>query len=223
VEKIRTVSDTKREFYTYHTRPINSIYRAVVDELITEMHLLSVNLDFKPDPLYYLGVVTAYEQFMAGYTPIEHKNSIFNALCKAVGGDPETYRQQAEALVNFARNHPAAEVINWLASPTPEEGVAELADSIKAIASQDNFKYSRLFAIGLYTLIIENDSELLKDDKKREETFQQVSKSLNLPLEKMKKDLDLYRSNLEKMTQKLNVLEETLEASRKKTEKSSTN
>jgi len=41
VNNVRTVSDTKRAFYTLHTRPINTIYRRVVEELIVEMHLLS--------------------------------------------------------------------------------------------------------------------------------------------------------------------------------------
>ncbi|MFM6586777.1 MAG: photosystem II biogenesis protein Psp29, partial [Microcystis panniformis] len=33
MDKIRTVSDSKRDFYTRHTRPINSVYRRVVEEL----------------------------------------------------------------------------------------------------------------------------------------------------------------------------------------------
>jgi photosystem II biogenesis protein Psp29 len=220
VQNTRTVSDTKRDFYTYHTRPINSIYRRVVEELMVEMHLLSVNVDFKPDPLYYLGVVTTFNQFMSGYTPTEHQESIFNALCKSVGGDPQYYLQQAESLLNFARNHSTSDLISWLSSPIPQDGVTELVEPIQNISTNKNFKYSRLFAIGLYTLIIASDSELLEDDKKREEILTQVTQSLNLPLEKMQKDLDLYRSNLEKMTQMLSVLEETLEASRKKKENS---
>ncbi|MFM8003381.1 MAG: photosystem II biogenesis protein Psp29, partial [Dolichospermum sp.] len=49
VNNVRTVSDTKKTFYTLHTRPINTIYRRVVEELMVEMHLLSVNVDFSYD------------------------------------------------------------------------------------------------------------------------------------------------------------------------------
>ncbi|NJR65127.1 MAG: photosystem II biogenesis protein Psp29, partial [Leptolyngbyaceae cyanobacterium CRU_2_3] len=95
---VRTVSDTKRAFYTLHTRPINSIYRRVVDELMVEMHLLSVNADFSYNPIYRLGVVTAFDRFMQGYRPEEDINSIFNALCQALQEDPQQYRQEAEQI-----------------------------------------------------------------------------------------------------------------------------
>ncbi|MFM6220517.1 MAG: photosystem II biogenesis protein Psp29, partial [Dolichospermum sp.] len=57
MNNVRTVSDTKKTFYTLHTRPINTIYRRVVEELMVEMHLLSVNVDFSYDAIYALGVV----------------------------------------------------------------------------------------------------------------------------------------------------------------------
>ncbi|HAX86545.1 MAG TPA: photosystem II biogenesis protein Psp29, partial [Cyanobacteria bacterium UBA11370] len=66
MNNVRTVSDTKRDFYNCHTRPINSIYRRVVEELMVEMHLLSVNVDFRYDPIYALGVVTSFNRFMQG-------------------------------------------------------------------------------------------------------------------------------------------------------------
>ena len=59
VDSVRTVSDTKREFYALHTRPIDSVYRRVIEELLVEMHLLSVNHDFQYDAVYALGVVSA--------------------------------------------------------------------------------------------------------------------------------------------------------------------
>ena len=96
MDKIRTVSDTRRAFYHYHTRPINSIYRQVVQELMVEMHLLSVHVNFKQDPIYCVGVSESFDQFMTGYKPEEDKSSIFNALCKAVEANPDDYRYQSE-------------------------------------------------------------------------------------------------------------------------------
>lgn len=216
MENIPTVSDTKRKFYQYHTHPINSIYRRVVEELIVEMHLLSVNANFKPDPFYYLGVLTTFEKFMEGYKPDQDKESIFNAICKSVDGNPQEYRQQGEALLALGKKKSAEDLINWLSSPTPEDSAENVYNALKDISEEGKFKYSRLFAIGLYTVINETDPEYIKEKEKRQEILKQLSDSMNLPLEKMQKDLDLYRSNLEKMTQMLAVLEETLEASRKK-------
>ena len=65
---------------------------------MVEMHLLSVNVDFVYNSLYALGVVTSFDRFMMGYEPEGDKESIFSAICKAVGGDAQQYRQDADAL-----------------------------------------------------------------------------------------------------------------------------
>ena len=214
MDKIRTVSDTKRNFYAHHNRPINSIYRRVVEELMVEMHLLSVNAEFRSDPIYHLGVVTAFERFMQGYRPEADKKSIFAALCQSVGGDPQVYRHDAEQAIALAKQQSSAEaLLSWFKSPPPGE---ELSEAVAAIANNSNFKYSRLFAIGLYTLLETADPEVVKDEKQRNQALEQLSETLHLPAEKLKKDLDLHRSNLEKMDQLLLVLKDALEADRKK-------
>lgn len=216
MDKIRTVSDTKRDFYSDHTRPINSVYRRVVEELLVEMHLLSVNVDFRYDPIYALGVVTAFERFMEGYQPEQDKESIFAALCKSVHGSAEQYRQDAQQLLSWTKNHSGEELLAWFSEPTATAETQRLWDTVNAIAQNANFKYSRLFAIGLFTMLAEANAEFVTDSAKRHDAVNTIAEKLNLPKEKMQKDLDLYRSNLEKMEQLLAVLEDTLEADRKK-------
>ncbi len=216
---MKTVSDSKRAFYNYHPRPINSVYRRVIEELLVEMHLLSVNADFKIDPIYCLGVVTSFERLMQGYDPEKDKESIFNALCKSIDNDPETYKAQAGDLLDLAKDKNPEELVVWLSNPTTTNGNENIIEPIKAIANNSNFKYSRPFAIGLYTLLEEADTELTKDKDKRNEIVDKIAETLEIPGEKMKKDQELYRSNLEKMDQLLKVIEDTLEASRKQREK----
>ncbi len=219
VTNLKTVSDTKRSFYTHYNKPINSVYRRVVEELLVEMHLLSVNADFKSDPIYYLGVVSCFERLMQGYQPDQDKESIFNALCRSVDGDPESYRAQAGNLLAIAKEKSTEELVSWLGNPTSIEGAENIVDALKSITANSNFKYSRPFAIGLYTLLEEANSQLLEDKDKRNEIFEMMAATLPLPGEKMKKDLDLYRSNLEKMDQVLKAIEDALQASRKQREK----
>ncbi len=218
MDKVRTVSDTKRDFYTHHTRPINSIYRRVVEELMVEMHLLSVNANFKVDPIYCLGVVTSFDRFMNGYKPEQDKVSIFNALCKSVGGDSQQYRKEAENSLEVAQRIAKEDLVAWIGSPSSVAGTEQIATALQEIANNPNYKYSRLFAIGLYTILEKADSELVKDKEKRDLALEKMSEALQLPLEKIQKDLDLYRSNLEKMEQVLNVMEEAIAADRKKRE-----
>ncbi len=218
MDKVRTVSETKREFYRQHTRPINSVYRRVVEELMVESHLLCVNNDFRYDPIYALGVVTSFERFMQGYSPESDKSSIFAALCQAVGANPQQYRQDAETMLNAAKGLNVAELSAKIGDS--DEGTDNaVINTLQAIAHQGQFKYSRLFAIGLYTFLAEVDASLVNENDKREEILKQLSAALHLAPDKLQKDLDLYRSNLDKMEQLLAVIEDALDAERKKREK----
>jgi len=218
VNNVRTVSDTKRDFYAIHTRPINSIYRRVVEELMVEMHLLTVNVDFRYDPVYALGVVTSFNRFMQGYRPERDLTSIFDGLCQALKDTPQRYRQDAEQLETVVRRLSAPELIAWLDESTPVVDSGSLPEQLRSIANNPKFKYSRLFAIGLFTLLELVDTELVKDEAKRTEALKQISTALKLPEDKVLKDLELYRSNLEKMAQARIVMEDALQAERKKRE-----
>lgn len=216
MNNVRTVSDTKRAFYTLHTRPINTIYRRVVEELMVEMHLLSVNVDFNYNPIYALGVVTSFERFMQGYQPERDKEPIFNALCQSVEDDPQRYRQDAERLGALAKSLPVKELMAWLSGATHLDGTGDLLEQIQAIANNPSFKYSRLFAIGVFTLLELADSELVRDEKQRVEALKQMSAILHVSEDKLNKDLELYRANLEKMEQALITMADMLSADRKK-------
>lgn len=216
MDKNRTVSDTKRSFYQHHQRPINSVYRRVVEELMVEMHLLSVNVDFRPDPIYYVGVCESFDRFMEGYNPESDQESIFQALCKSVEGNPDEYRQKSQQLLQFASNVSAEELLSWLVNPSTREGLESVASEWQSVLENPNFKYSRLFAIGLYSLIQNSDSEIVKDEEKLIKLIESLTEKLSVPVDKLKKDLDLYRSNLDKMEQMLKMLSDVLEASKKK-------
>ncbi|MGF1567024.1 MAG: photosystem II biogenesis protein Psp29 [Nodosilinea sp.] len=216
---VRTVSDAKRDFYTHHTRPINSIYRRVVDELLVEMHLLSVNADFAYNPIYALGVVTTFDRFMEGYQPEADKTSIFSGLCHSVGSTPEQYRSDADAMkaavAGLSLDQLKAE-FEHLGDANPGQ---TLKHTLATVAAKENFKYSRPFGVGLYTLVeAVADPELLKDREAVEALFKELSGQLNFSADKLQKDLELYRSNLEKFAQAQEVMKDMLAADRKKRE-----
>lgn len=218
MNNIRTVSDTKRAFYNTHTRPINSVYRRVVEELMVEMHLLSVNADFQYDPIYALGVVTAFDRFMQGYSPETDQESIFQALIQALEEDPQRYRAEAKRLEELTQNLSTQELLVWAAEAANNAEAQDLQGYFHKIATNPKFKYSRLFAIGLYTLLELTNSSLLEEKEATEQALGQLASGLNLPPDKLLKDLELYRSNLEKLQQARIVMEEMTQAERKKRE-----
>lgn len=184
---------------------------------MVEMHLLSVNVDFVYNPLYALGVVTSFDRFMLGYDPETDRESIFSAICRAVGGDPQKYRQDAEAFKSALSGLAIADLQAQLenAKTTGGEG---LQGMLNMVATQASNKYTRLMAVGLYTLFETVDSSVLDEKEKREETLKAGAEMLALPAEKVDKDLDLYRSELEKMAQAQEVMKDILAAERKKRE-----
>jgi photosystem II biogenesis protein Psp29 len=184
---------------------------------MVEMHLLSVNADFVYDPLYALGVVTTYDRFMEGYQPEADKVSIFSALCRSIHSTPEQYRSDAEAV---------RATVNGMTLDTLKAQFDDLGsggDGLRAIlagvASREKFKYSRPFGIGLYTLVeaVATD-EALKDRETVEALFKELGDKLNLSTDKLQKDVELYRSNLEKFAQAQEVMKDMLAADRKKRE-----
>lgn len=218
MNNVRTVSDTKRDFYAHHTRPINSIYRRVVDELLVETHLLQVNVDFVPDPIYTLGVVNTFDRFMQGYQPEADRESIFRAICLAIGSSPEHYRQEAESAKATVAGQSLDQFKAQFENLAGAAGEGGLRGILGAIATREQFKYSRPFGIGLYTLVETIDPEVLKDTEQRNELFAWLGQKLNLSGDKLQKDLDLYRSNLEKFAQAQAVMQDILVADRKKRE-----
>jgi photosystem II biogenesis protein Psp29 len=217
VSNVRTVSDTKRSFYNNHTRPINSIYRRVVDELMVEMHLHSVNADYRYEPIYALGVATTFDRFMQGYRPESDKTSIFNAICKSVEEDPQKYTSDAAQLRSEASSMNAGDFLEQVKQLSTNQS-GGLMGTLRAIADNPKFRYCRLFAVGLFSILEAMDGEMVKDDKKLKGALQTLSEALHLDGDKVQKDLELYRSNLEKMIQAQIVLEDIIKADRKKKE-----
>jgi photosystem II biogenesis protein Psp29 len=217
VNNVPTVSETKRAFYAAHTRPINSIYRRVVEELMVEMHLLSVNTTFAYDAIYALGITTTYERFMDGYRPEGDRTSIFNALCQALKSSPGEFHhdgdQVLEATKALSIDH-AVEVFSGDVGSAPEP----LRSLIEGIKANPNFKYSRLFGVGLATLLDKINPTLLLKEETRKSTIKSIAEGLGLPQDKLLKDIETYRDNLEKMAQVRIVMEEAIIAERKKRE-----
>ena len=217
MNNVRTVSDTKRAFYSAHTRPINALYRRVVEELMVEMHLLLVNADFEYNSLYALGVVSIYSKFMTGYEPESDRESIYDAIIKAVQGDPQKYKDDAAEVLAAGKALSSLDAFKSVLNEAKTDGNG---DSLKAnlhkIASNPKFKYSRLLATGLYNVLEEIDGEAIANEEKRSALLEEVAEVLGFNNELLKKDIDLYRSNLEKMAQAQEVMKDMVEAEKKK-------
>lgn len=218
VNTVPTVSDTKHRFQRAFPKPVNSVYRRVIDELLVETHLLKVNQTFSYDPIFALGFVTSFDRFTVGYRPERDRPLIFSALVNALQFDPVTLRHDAEQLQSLAQQQPA-QVIALLTTANSELHLEPLSSHLRAIAANPQFKYSRLFAVGLFTLIETADASAWQDSDRRKALLQSVSATLKISEEKLQRDLEVYQSSLEKLQQSLQMMADLVEAERKKREK----
>lgn len=179
------------------------------------MHLLRVNEDFREDPIFALGVVTTYDSFMEGYTPEEDRKTIFDAICRAQDADPTKYHQDAEQMKQFAESKSLDELVALLTASTPSGG-NDLQGQLSALNQNEKFKYSRLFGVGLLTSLQLADAEVVKDDDRFKEILHTLSESLKLPENKVLQDIELYRSNLDKIVQTQQAIADNIAADRKR-------
>ncbi|HAN45399.1 MAG TPA: photosystem II biogenesis protein Psp29 [Cyanobacteria bacterium UBA8156] len=211
---VPTVADAKRAFLQAFAKPIESVYRRVVDELLVELHLLRVNQNFRHDEVFALGVVTVFDRFMAGYRHEGDREQIFAALCQALTFDREHLQRDAAALRDWATHQP--ESVRALL--TKGEGGEDQVPLARQALGNPQFKYSRAFAIGVYTLLEIIQAPELAETEPRKQLLAQVGEAWNQG-DRLNRDLDLYLSNLEKVAQARQMMVDLVEAERKKREK----
>lgn len=214
---VPTVSDAKRNFFNAFPQPISAVYRRIIDELLVELHLLTVNQTFRYDSIFALGVVTVFDRFMEGYP-----GDLFplgEALFGAVNLSLTQLRQDAQRLMELVQNHTPA-LLKLLTTLESNVDLAPLDAQVREIAGHPQFKYSRLFAVGLFTLA----TTIEADQQRQTEVLKQWCDTLypswdqvnSSPADRFLRDLDLYRSNLDKVQQAKQMMADLVEAEKKK-------
>lgn len=215
-----TVADSKRAFHRAFPFVIGPLYRRMVDELLVELHLLSRQQGFQADPLFAVGLVQVFDGFAKGYRPEAQKEPLFAALCSASGFDAASLRQQHTAALASMGHHSVQAVQQWIEQQG--QGAPEpLAQALAAIQRPD-FHYSRLMAVGLLALLEQAQGADAMDPAALRGYAHDLGAAMGLLRDRLDKDLTLYASNLEKMAQAVELMEETVAAEKRKRERRAT-
>ena len=212
-----TVADSKRAFHRAFPFVIAPLYRRMVDELLVELHLLSHQKGFRAEGLFAVGLIQVFESFSKGYRPEEQRQPLFEALCGSSGfsaGDFETERQ---AMVAAVGQHSLEELSGWLTSGGAG-APAPIADVLNAVKQAD-FHYSRLAAVGLLTLLQQAAGADALEPAALRQSAHEIGEAMGLLKSRLDKDLSLYASNVEKMAQAVELMEETVAADRRRRER----
>ena len=187
-----TISDSKSEFHKEFPFVIPPIYRKLADELLVELHLLSHQQNFKQNSIFSVGLKEIFSNFTNGYKPKEHINKLFNALCNCNGFNPDEINKQSEELINN---------LNSMSKISLKEYLLNIKD-----INKDKNYYSRINAIGIYKLV--SELKYCKDFKEAEikKEIHSISDLLDYQESRVEKDISLYKSNIEKMEQALEII-----------------
>ena len=187
-----TISDSKSDFHKEFPYVIPPIYRKLADELLVELHLLSHQANFKNSPIFARGLREIFNKLTSGYKPEEHINKLFNAICNCNGLNPEEINKLSDELISKTNKFTKQELKNYLIKIKDE--------------NKNNNHYSRINAIGIYSLAI--NLPYNKDSKVEELNNQinEISDILGYQFTRVDKDISLYKSNIEKMRQALEII-----------------
>ena len=187
-----TISDSKSDFHKEFPYVIPAIYRKLADELLVELHLLSHQKNFKKDSIFSTGLKEVFTKFTNGYKPNEHISKLFDAICNCNGFDPAEINNSSEQLASKAKSFTKEDLNSFLSKMNNDK--------------KDYTYYSRINAIGLYKLV--SEMPLFKDVKEEDinKEIIDISKSLGYEYSRVEKDISMYKSNIEKMRQALEII-----------------
>ena len=187
-----TISDSKSDFHREFPYVIPPIYRKLADELLVELHLLSHQKNFKKDSIFSTGLLEIFNKFTSGYKPSDHIGKLFDAICNCNGFNPTEITSSSEELVNKAKSFNKEELNSFLSQMN--------------LDNKANEYYSRISAIGMYKLVSEMPlfKDIKEDDLNKE--LNNISQLLGYQYLRVEKDISIYKSNLEKMKQALEIV-----------------
>ncbi len=187
-----TISDSKSDFHKEFPYVIPPIYRKLADELLVELHLLSHQQNFKKDSIFATGLIEIFSKFTSGYKPSEHITKLFEAICNCNGFNPTELNNSSEELVSKAKTFSREDLNTFL--------------SQLQVDNKKNQYYSRISAIGIYKLVSEMESFNNQKAEDINKEINNISEILGYQYSRVEKDISMYKSNIEKMKQALEII-----------------
>ncbi len=214
---LKTIAESKRAFHQAFPFVIPALYRRLVDELLVELHLLSHQKGFSPDTLFAIGLVKVFEDFTTGYRPKENREKLFWSLCKSTGFDPDSIRQASDKAIAVIKEQQLEDLkANLIDKEKPQNVSITRLFGIEKLNSSEAKYYSRLTSIGIYNIYISTKDYNKDHDNTSDSISQGLSNAFGLPADRVEKDIKQYKSNLDKMNQAIELMNEAIAREKRK-------
>lgn len=155
---------------------------------------------------------------MVGYKPEEHLIKLFNALCNSNNLNPLEITRKAENIIKITTQANISQIEAFFYN---KEGAESLFTfNLKSLKEQSKF-YSRLSVIGLKAMLSSAKDFTKENQEETNKKVITISKELGLSTLRAEKDLATYNSNLVKINQALELIEESIAREKRKKEERS--
>ena len=199
-----TVSDSKKLFHEKFPYVVPGLYKRIVDEMLVELNLLSHQNDFIQDDLFCVGLTETFKELTIGYKPEEHLQLLFESLCNSSNFESSKIKVISEkTLAKYS-----------------EKSLKEISNLLKEKRSS-NIYSSRILNLGIYLIVAGANDLKNKNESEINQAISDIIKDLNLPINKVEKDISLYKSSIKKLDQAKELLEEARIQNKKKEGKTS--
>jgi len=202
---VKTVSQTVRAFEALYTRPIVTVWRGPISDMLQVTHLSTVDKRFKYDPIFAYGYMYIFETLLDKYPVAGEKDAMIDATIRALDMDPATVRSDEKEVLEWLEGKTEAEI---LAAPT-EPDKSRINKAFADIKSSDEYLHTRAANVGVITMI---DKVGLKPDNA---TLTRWTEALGMRKRNVEKDAILLKDVRDKMVVALQMVK-SLEIREKK-------
>ena len=197
-----TVSDSKTLFHEQFPYVIPSLFKRIVDEMLVELNLLHHQSEFSQDSFFCVGLTETFHDLTNGYEPKKHLKQLFSALCTSTNFDPTKIDETSEKTIKEYKGKDLKEISDLIIKNSPEK-----------------IHYSRIFILGIYKILSNASDFKEEEDIKKIVELEKISTNLNLPLNRIEKDISLFINSLKKFEQAKELMRETIKSEREKRKK----
>ena len=194
-----TVSDSKKLFHEQFPYVIPGLYKRIVDEMLVELNLLNHQNEFKQDFLFCVGLTETFKELMKGYEPEKHLELLFESLCSST---------------NFKADE-IKEISQKSQEQFKDKTSKDLFKSLKD-KNKDKIYPSRVLNLGLYILFSRSKDFNAKSESEINKIISEFFEEVELSSNKAEKDIGTYKSNISKLEQAKELIEELKVKDKKK-------
>ena len=204
-DNIKTVSETMRAFEAAYPRPIVTVWRGPISDMLQVTHLSVVDRRFQYDPIFAYGYMWIFETLLDKYPVDGEKDKLIDASIVALDMKPSQLRKDQAEVKSWLSGKTEAQIL--AAHETPNE--SRIHKAFADIKKNSDYLHTRAANVGILTMM---DAFDLKPDNP---TITRWTDALGMRKRNVEKDAVLLKDLRDKMVQALQMIK-SLEIREKK-------